>query len=258
MPPIVVIAGQSNAAGRGSLPSVPAALGYGTAYAPVQHMYRVEDAPNGLNAFAWDFDVGPEDLTYIDSGNGTFGVELSLGRKLHRAGYEHAIVKMAIGSTSLGVHWKALNSTYPSSGDKLFTQFIDYLGEAETALEGEIAELIWIQGEADAANSTHAGNYAANLREFIEEFREVFPGTPITLNRLHADCSQTHTATVRAAQTSFAAAVPGVRIVHADDLALPDGSHYSSPAYVTLGERFADALLGGGPAVGIRAGWGCP
>lgn len=252
--PIVVIAGQSNAAGRASLPSVPSALGYASAYASVQCMYRVEDAPNGLNAFTWDFDVGPEDLDYIHSGNGTFGVELSLGRKLYRAGYEHAICKMAIGSTSLGVHWKAVGGTYPSTGDKLFTQFVDYCTTAETSLGGEIAELIWIQGEADAANAAHAAAYAANFAVFASTFRTTFPGVPITINRLHTDCSQDHTATVRAQQATILTTVPGVRIIGADDLSLPDGSHYSSPAFVTLGERFASAILGGRPAVGLCVG----
>lgn len=259
MPPIVVIAGQSNAAGRGTIPLLPGAcvtLGYGDPLPAVQFMYRVEDTPT--DPLEWDFDEAAGDLDYIHSGNGTYGIELSLGRRLHQAGYEHAIVKMAIGSSSLAVHWDATSGAYPAGpADPLFTQFLDYCTSAETDLSGTIAELIWIQGETDAGNQAHANAYAANFAAFMTAFRAEFPGVPVTLNRLHSGSGGTYNSVIRAQQSTIVATVPGVRIFNVDDLAL-DGAHFTSAAFITLGERFADAILGRRPGVGVRVGMGLP
>lgn len=238
--PIVVIAGQSNAAGRGTVTVVPAYQehGYDVGFSRVQQYYKVDDGPT--DPIVWDFEVGPNDLAPIASGNGVFGVELSMCRRLLANGYAHAMAKMAIGSSSLGVHWLP-TGTFPT-GDNLFTQFLAFLDDAETQLDGEIAELVWIQGETDAGNSTHAANYATNLRAFIEAFRVAFPGVPVSINRLHTLNGGAFTSAIRQAQDLVARTVPGVRIFTCDDLPLT-GAHFTSNGFMALGERFADAIL---------------
>lgn len=255
MVPIVVIAGQSNAVGRGTVPLIPAAYlteGYDDPYPPVQLVYKTSDAPD--DPPTWGFDEGPDDLDYIHSGNGTYGIELSLGRKLHRLGYEHAIAKMAITSSSLGTHWK-VGATYPTLGDNLFTQFLAYCTAAQTSLSGTVTELIWIQGEADAGNLTNANAYAANFATFASTFRSTFPAVPITINRLHSASGGTYNSIVRAQQDIIAATVPGIRIFSVDDLDLT-GAHFTSPAFLTLGERFADRIVRRRPRVGVGVGLG--
>lgn len=240
--PIVVICGQSNAAGRGAVTLIPNYLlhGYNGTFPAVQQRYLVDDGPT--DPIVWDFDVGPSDLAPIVSGNGIFGVELSMCRRLYRNGYEHAMAKMAIGSTSLAVHWLP-TGTFPT-GDNLFTQFLAFLDEAETDLDGTIAEIVWVQGETDAGNSGHAAAYAANLRAFIVAVRVAYPGVAFTINRLHINNGGAFTSTVRAAQDLVSRTVPGVRIFSCDDLPL-DGAHFTAIGFMALGERFADQILVG-------------
>jgi len=78
--PIVVIAGQSNAAGRGAVQLIPAYQehGYDDPFRSVQQLYKVADSP--VDPLVWGFEVGPGHLEPIPSGNGTFGVELSMCR----------------------------------------------------------------------------------------------------------------------------------------------------------------------------------
>jgi PKD repeat protein len=251
MLPIVVIAGQSNAAGRGAVPLVPAYQehGYNAAFSSVQQLYKVDDGPT--DPIVWDFEVGPSSLAPISSGNGIFGVELSMCRRLVANGYAHAMAKMAIGSTSLGVHWLP-TGTFPT-GTNLFNTFLTFCTDAQTQLGGTISELVWVQGEADATNATHAANYATNLRAFIEAFRVAFPGVPVTINRLHLLNGGAFTSTVRDSQDLVARTVPGVRIFTCDDLPLT-GAHFTSTGFMALGERFADAILSGTQSYGIQSG----
>lgn len=257
--PIVVIAGQSNAAGRGTLVLIPnyQLHGYDDPFPSVQMIRKIGDSPQ--DPLVWIDETGPDDLDYIHSGNGVFGVEMSMCRRLHTHGYTHALAQYAIGSTSLGTHWKT-TGTFPT-GDNLFTQFLAFLDGAETSLSGTIAELVWIQGEADAGNSGHAAAYATNMSAFITAFRASFPAVPITINRLHLSNGGAFTSTVRTAQDTIARTVPGVRIFSVDDLPL-DGAHFTSASFMALGERFADQILAGredqrlfaGPRSGFRTG----
>jgi PKD repeat protein len=251
---LYLIWGQSNAVGRGTIPSMPAvysASGYDDPYPPVQFQYKIEDTPT--DPLVWDFDVAADDLSYIPSGNGTYGIELSFGRRMVALGRSLSLVKMAIGSSSLFVHWRAIAGTYPTADPKLFTQLIAYCQAAEIALGDTISGVLGIHGETDGNNATHAAAYAANLTEFIETFRATFPGTPFFLNRLHYLCGSTHVSTIRAAQDAVAAAVPGVRVFSVDDLAL-DGAHFTSPAFITMGERFADEVFGASTSTGLIGG----
>lgn len=263
---IIVIGGQSNAAGRGTVPLIPAAYSsYADAFAPVQLRYKTEDEPT--EPLVWDFDEGPADMEPIPSGNGTFGIELSLGRRLHSLGIPTTIAKMAIGSSSLAQHW-GVGADYPlDPAVKLYQQFIDFCSDAETELSDEVAAVCWIHGETDGNNPTHAGNYATNLRDLIEEFRGSFPGVPWYLNRLHIDCGSTHVSTIRDAQDLVAATVPGVVVFDVDDLTLI-GAHYDTPSFIALGFRFADQIagvraagigvgMGAGPRSGLRCGLRC-
>lgn len=237
------VAGQSNAAGRGSVETVPdyAALGYDQPYAPVQFVDWVEDSPT--DPLAWDFERGPQTLRPLPGGNaGIMGVEMSLYRDLVAAGHAVAGGKMGIGSSTLAVHWKAVGSTYPTADPKLITQLLSAMAEAQALLPAGSLELVWIQGESDAGNQTQAEAYAANFGALVTVLRAAFPGLPITLNKLHSSAGGTFNSTVRAQQDIIAATIPGIRMINGDDLDLI-GAHFTAPAYKTLGERFSAAIL---------------
>jgi PKD repeat protein len=240
---IFVGAGQSNELGQGTAASITIVSGYTSAYSSVT--LKQQTATTANDPLTWT--LWATAALAPRAGSPNFGPELSFGRYMDRVDPANtAIAKMAINGSSLALNWLP-SVTYPTSGDTLFTQFVAYLQEAETELEGRLAAIHWVQGEADAGNATHAANYQANLTAFVEALRVYWPGIPFVFNQLHASASPAHTATVRTQQAAFAAAVPNVAMVNVDDLTLTDGLHFDADSYVTLGNRLALAtaqLLG--------------
>jgi hypothetical protein len=243
MRPIIALAGQSNADGRADIYSVTdyASTGLTTPYSNVRYMEKREDSPT--DPLVWDLERGPIDLQARPGGNqGIFGVELTLGRTLTELGFRHDIVKTAIGSTRLDTNWRAVGSTYPSTGSTLFEIWIAHLQEAERSLGGKVVGVVWIQGESDAGVLAAANAYSSNLVALISQFRSYFPNTWWVLNRLHSLSGGTYNSTVRAQQDLVVAAVEDTAIVACDDLGLV-GAHFNGDGYVTLGERFADSIF---------------
>lgn len=241
--PIIAIAGQSNADGRADIFGVTnwQTLDLQHPFSPVTYIEKRKDTP-GAPPFTWDLERGPIALAPRPGGNqGIFGPELTLGRALIESDYEHALVKMAIGSTLLATHWRPVGGTFPTAEEPLFDRWIAQLHEAETALDGEVVGVVWVQGEADAGNLAAANAYAANLTTLISEFRARFPDTWWVINRLHAASGGSFNSTVRAHQDSVASTVAGVRIIGCDDLGLL-GAHFTGDGYVELGRRFATAI----------------
>jgi hypothetical protein len=242
--PIIVIAGQSNAAGRGSVEMITdfEVRGFHLPYTAVRYFDKVEDHPT--IPLQWDFDRGPIDLQPLPGGNrGVCGIELALGRRLVETyGYAHAQVKIAIGSSTLQTHWRANGSTYPSGDDPLSDQMIVQAHVAEDVLGGRVVGVIWIQGESDAGIGTAANDYADNQEALIVKWRAEFPDTWWYINQLHANAGGTFNATVRMQQAILVARTPNTRLVDVDDLSLV-GAHFTADSYVELGYRFADEIV---------------
>jgi hypothetical protein len=205
-------------------------------------MEKREDAPS--DPLEWDTERGVISLSARPGGSqGLFGTELTMGRRLDALETRHNIVKTAMGSTLLHTHWKPIAGAYPTSGKTLFELWIDHLLTAQATLGGKVAGCVWIQGESDAGNQTAANAYATNLVTLIAEFRRAFPGTWWILNRLHSGSGGNFNSTVRAAQDAAVLQVSDAWIIDGSDLPL-SGAHFTGNGYVTLGNRFADAIAG--------------
>lgn len=103
--------------------------------------------------------------------NGHFGLEVTFARSLKNAGYNPAIFKYSLGSTSIAKNWKG-----PGDG-KMYDQMIKEFGQALSLLTKEghkvnIRGFVWIQGESDAQTTAMAEAYKGGLKTLIGDLRK--------------------------------------------------------------------------------------
>jgi hypothetical protein len=174
---------------------------------------------------------------------GWFGPEITFGIELQERG-EHpfAIVKHAIGSTTLAVDWHARDGIrYQEMATAVSTAIDEWTSQG---YEPRVAGMLWMQGEYDALNANYAAVYADNLSEFIGAVREDFnsPAMPFVLGRIVVPTFAYRNA-VRAAQAEVAESVPGVVMVDTDGVSMKDDQvHFNSQGLLQLGQLFADAM----------------
>lgn len=102
---------------------------------------------------------------------GHFGLEVSFGRELKKAGFNPAIFKYTKGSTGLARDWKS-----PGEGG-IYDSMVNDLKSAIKKLEQKgykvnVSGLIWIQGETDAGNEAAATEYYSNLKQMIHDLSQ--------------------------------------------------------------------------------------
>lgn len=233
---IIVLAGQSNADGRGNVSVTFITGGLDVHYPNVPFIYQYADSP--ANPLVWTT-ASADDLQ--PKPNGDMGIELALGRYLDRlAPDSFAIVKMAIGGSSLHENWHP-TASYPLAGPpNLFTQFITYVSSSQLTLSGAVAAVNWIQGETDAGIAAQAPLYSQNMGTLIDAFRVQFPGTPWVFNLLNISGAESFVDTVRTQQGLVTGSVTGTSMFNCDGLALT-GLHFFSDGLVTLGNMFGAA-----------------
>ena len=187
-----------------------------------------------------------------NDGHGTFGPEVTFGHDMAAAnpGEVIALIKCGWGGTDLGVRWRP-----PSAGGQvgpLYRQFIAAmhygLDKLDPAFEPEICGMIWMQGEEDAQQRALYASYEMNLTCFIHDIREEFkqPELPFAFGQI----STTKTydpplfgAEVRAAQLAVSQTVPHTAMFETGDYKLVDRWHYDPAGMISLGQRFARAML---------------
>jgi hypothetical protein len=103
--------------------------------------------------------------------NGHFGLEVTFARSLKNAGYNPAIFKYSLGSTSIAKNWKG-----PGDG-KMYDQMVKEFGQALSLLTKEghkvnIRGFVWIQGESDAQTTAMAEAYKGGLKTLIGDLRK--------------------------------------------------------------------------------------
>lgn len=178
---------------------------------------------------------------------GTGGVELELGRALNNAGVgSWWIAKMCIDGSGLENNW--VNPAWPTSpggGPSLQTQFTTFISDRIADSGATLAGIIIVQGEADAGESPDAADYYANLGVMFGGLRTSFGNSfGVFIHRLSNKNQGINSATIRAAEESFAAGQPNCFISSiADDIALRDAAHYVDSGYVTIGDRMAVTIL---------------
>ncbi|MDQ1446802.1 MAG: hypothetical protein QOI20_3266 [Acidimicrobiaceae bacterium] len=212
-----MIAGQSNAEGIGQVADLSGA--------DVDFAQPYPEARYQELGGAWR-DLSPRT-------DGTFGVELTLGRALPPGS---AVDKVAIGATSLAYDWRL--------DGPLFARLVSGAAAAEVSQGMPVSAVVWIQGERDASDAATAQAYGDNLIAFVDAVRARFPAARFVLNRLHGSFVGTGPDMVRAGQERTAHERPDVVVITADDLAMQPASraHFTSQSYLELGRRFAAAI----------------
>lgn len=177
-----------------------------------------------------------------------FGPEITAARTILESGTANiAVVKVAFFGSNLAVQWNPA----ATEGDRLYGIMHRELSAALELLrdQGEepvLAGIFWMQGEADAKESSQAQAYATNLASFVARVRQDFqaPIAPFILGRIGPDAKNPNQDVVRQAQVKVAGEVPRMAWVDTDDLDRDtDGVHLMAPGVITLGERLAKAWI---------------
>ena len=197
-----------------------------------------------------------------------FGPELTFGQAMAQAnpGEKIAIVKYALGGSGLadGVGYGNWHPDYVgefgiNQYDHFLTTLRNALSHSDVDGDGEPDELIargivWMQGEADAFQSSAAANaYEANLRRLMDLVRAALRADdlPVVIGKITdsgmADDGSVmdYIATVQQAQQRFVRKDScAAYVTVTDDLQHSDDAwHYLSDGYVRMGKAFAEAML---------------
>ena len=226
-----LIAGQSNARGRGLVSALPTQL-----TGPIP------------NAFIWNgaaFVQLEAGVTNQASPGTQFGPEMMLGYLAARAaGKPVYIVKLAQDSTSLtattGDSWD------PARADSLYAALVSRIDAARAALTAQgktpvIKSLTWVQGEQDATLSNIGPLYQTKQTVLFRAIRALAgnPSLPILDVLVRSEAAFVSTAAVNTAKQNVAVAVGNVRVLSSEFMEdTGDNTHYDSAAQLALG-RYA-------------------
>lgn len=196
-----------------------------------------------------------------------FGPEVSFGHAINELSENRniAIIKYAKGGSALAEN-TGYGSWYPFYSDKqginqfdhFLTTIRDGFDEQDIDLDGETdtlipAGIVWMQGESDAAaSSAVAAEYERNLMQMMKLIRAALrdDALPVVIGKITDSGAKSgtvkmpHIEVVHHAQESFVAADTCAAYVTAldNEQHIEDGWHYTSKAYIALGEAFAKAM----------------
>ena len=165
---LIIVAGQSNAQGwRGDAafyPKDPEGLDNKIG----MYWYKPNRPKKGRGLYAVWTTLQAQPGRFA---KGHFGPEITFAREMKKAGYNPAVFKCAIGSTSIADNWKG-----PGAG--IYGSMVLALKKAVKALEDKgdevnYAGFIWIQGESDGKNEQMAAAYKGRLKTLLDDLRKV-------------------------------------------------------------------------------------
>lgn len=218
---VFVLAGQSNMLGHGKASELPEEL------KAAQKMTQVT-----LNGKRWTSLAPPKKQ------DGLVGLEYSFALEMSsRLNEPIGIIKQAIGGTSLAKDWN------PEDPQWLYANLLAKVAAAQRSRRIEIVGMCWLQGERDSKQQEMADAYAKNLSHFIEKARTDFHSPKMFFVAGRVNPAYPYVNTVRKAQEKCP--VPGYAFVDCDNVSrIPPGNlHYDTKGLVTLGRKFADAML---------------
>lgn len=270
---VYFLAGQSNMEGYGKAGDLPAELKQPVEGAFIFHgRVRKDGLPNtGIGRWQMlqpGFGKGFDTSGKRNRLSNRFGPELSFGRRMRELQPDEtiAIIKYARGGTALIDGVSSYGSWDPDySGDNGQNQYDHALAALRSAFDDRDVDgdgvtdrlvpagIVWLQGEADANDKQAALQYRSNLVRLMDLFRAALrqDDLPLVIGQIKdsGDTPETHmmqfSPEVRAQQQSFVEADACAALVAPTDEFgfLPDGWHYLSDDYLTLGEAFAEAMV---------------
>jgi hypothetical protein len=177
--------------------------------------------------------------------NGHFGPEVTFARSLKSKGYNPAIFKYTLGSTSLANNWKR------PGHDGMYDQMVKELAHALSLLakdghEVGVRGFVWIQGESDAQTAAMAGAYEGALKSLIVDLRKNVTKTAKLPTILGVD--EQHpwvkkNGAVVHAQKMLAEADPQITFTTMMGLEKADGTHLTPGGLEKHGEVIFNAYM---------------
>jgi hypothetical protein len=244
---VFLLAGQSNMVGADAraerIDTFPPFLGAGGPQESVLYRYSVGNIES----------VGWEALRPVRGGE--FGPELTFARKIKPALRGRiAIVKCAVGGTTLAVQWD------PDTGP-LYAKAIGLTRSALADLRAHglkvsLDGVLWHQGENDMLSAPFRERYEERLVRFIARVREDLgePGLKFYIGEISDKGiwgldNRANMTALREQQLRVVARVPGTRWVptrHLSFEVMGSGQphfHFGTLGQLQMGEAFADAVL---------------
>ena len=220
--PVVLIFGQSNADGRGNTADMPG-LDVNFPNAEVRIWNKAitrnpsSTSVNRVDNGQWkDYALGDMVVSPKGSAATAFGPELPIALRWRdelygQVGKQLHIIKLAVGSTSLGAN-SSIDNNWSNKQDSLRQLAREYMvmpAIRQLQFEGKAPVcigMIWCQGESDA-NSSQAPYYLKNLRKFIPSFRQEigFPNCRTIIAGLSKKYDDSDGSIVKQAQIDFVA-----------------------------------------------------
>lgn len=264
---LVLLAGQSNMAGRGPLEGLRP-----TAPATQAAVPLVSWASDGRWVPA-EHPLHYDKLDRVGVGPGlTFGRAVAAESSLLAGGISGdgsvqrspspsavGLVPAAVGGSSLeewrpgGVTPEASSGSGAAGGQLLASA----LARADEALAASppgsrVACILWHQGESDCGAEELAASYASRFEDLAAELRRAFGAVPLLIGGLApflSDCPKTPLwrqvdDSLRSAAAAGSAADPRAYVDVAGLAHGGDSLHFDGPSAETLGDRYADALRG--------------
>ncbi|MCU0353658.1 MAG: sialate O-acetylesterase [Cytophagales bacterium] len=218
---IFVLAGQSNMEGDGPLAD----------YTPVDTRNRVFVFDH--KEYRWK--IGKEPVR----GN-RVGPSIAFAKALidTDTSLSVGVVNCARGGTNIGQWQRHVED------DSLYAKMIKLAKAA--SLQGELAGLLFFQGENDAEGdvSDHPTDWAVHFEKFVADTRNDLrlPQLPVIFAQLgHVP---NYELWEKVKQQQAAVNLQNVGMIKTDDLPYQTGSiHYTTSAYLTIGQRFAQKYL---------------
>ncbi len=231
--PLAILAGQSNAKGRGLISETEFAT------TPTVSNASIFNA----TSFTWGaLQAGTNNDSFSSS---TLGIEMNLAKQFITLSSKPLyIAKYAVDGTTLA-SWDVSNNNFIT----LQTAMRKAYWNLEDAGFVPKPFFIWYQGESDAQDSTLAANYATNLQQFFSQIlsQPGFQQTPTYVVQIHQSPVAIGTEAVRNAQLLTSFTTPfGAYVTHieTDDIADHiDQHHLKASALNAIGNRIARKVL---------------
>ena len=259
---VYIVAGQSNADGRGDVSDLSAAqmasLENDTIISYLNPGSERERAVPTSNPN--DLDVGTNGFTPLVTGGfsvdgtsarqltPTFGPELSFGATIAEAtgsNNQIAIIKVSRGGTNLRNDWRAGASVDTGPDEPvgfLYRALLEYVAASLAELEADgstaiVRGFVWHQGESDSNNvSTYTDNFIALVEGVRAEFGADIPFVLGELSR-----TRSNSVNFNNNLPNLAASAPGISFVSSEGLTTPasDTTHFDADGQIELGQRYA-------------------
>ena len=242
---LYLLAGQSNMDGRGKAANLDPQQRQPSTSAII--FYRNPPAASdGWQSLAPGYSIPPGYKGKVPSG--TFGPELGFAAGMLEARKDRplALIKGSKGGTSLARDWNPGSKDDPNSQGPCYRNFIETVALACKELERrgdtyEMRGVLWHQGESDA--NSPAEKYQRELTSLVRRLREDLgkPDLPVVIGEVFDNGKRD---AVRTAQKAAAKSIPHTAFAPAGGLKTWDhGTHFDAASQLTLGRRFAEAML---------------